>query len=173
MQSSSETIRRWIPQALWRALPDYFGPPDCQKQIRGKDGELYLTRYVLWGKAALGEGGEEPAHSGFLHLIHRPDADRDLHDHPWQWGASLILSGGYTEVRRGTWPSGDLTCKHEKSYKHGDLNVLRRGDYHRIASVEPNTWTLFLCGRVVGDWGFLSDGKHVPHVEYLTERGLL
>src|SRR4051812_9607864 len=33
----------------------------------------------------------------YVHEIHRPDVDRDLHDHPWAF-ASFILSGGYTEV---------------------------------------------------------------------------
>lgn len=52
-------------------------------------GELLMTRTELlrtpWGVL-------------HVHVFHASDAARDLHDHPWRF-ISLILWGGYTEVR--------------------------------------------------------------------------
>jgi hypothetical protein len=37
-----------------------------------------------------------------VHVFHTSDEGRDLHDHPWAF-TSLILFGGYTEVRPKQW----------------------------------------------------------------------
>jgi hypothetical protein len=52
-------------------------------------------------------------------------------------------------------------------FRVGDLNVIRPGDYHRIAEVRPNTWTLFFTGKKIGSWGFLTEQGHVDHERYL------
>lgn len=53
------------------------------------DNELYLRRWFItprsWKKRV------------FLHCILRPDEDRHLHDHPWNF-ATLVLKGGYDET---------------------------------------------------------------------------
>lgn len=131
-------------------------------QLRHADGSPYLTRHVLWGDDALETHAGAP-HSAFVHHIHTPDGDRHMHDHPWAWAAAIVLSGGYVERR---YDDDRPDYSYSRRYAVGDLNILRPGDYHSIVAVEPDTWTLFLCGRETQDWGFLVDGKHVPHAEY-------
>jgi hypothetical protein len=141
--------------ALGRALEG------CRKRDIIFGDSLYLRRFILWGS-----GGDEDTpvydgHSGFIHHIIRPDADRHLHDHPWAWSLGVILKGGYIEERQ----IGDRVVR--CTYREGDLNLLMPGTYHRIDTVEEGTWTLFLCGaKHSNSWGFLVNGKHVPHEEY-------
>ncbi len=130
--------------------------------IRHPCGAPYITRHVLWGISSLSEHDPECVSSAYVHALHTPDGDRHMHDHPWNWSCGLILSGGYTE-RRSVFGAAV-----ENTYRPGDLNVLRHGDYHSILRVLPDTQTLFLTGREISDWGFLVDGEHVPHREYLA-----
>jgi hypothetical protein len=56
------------------------------------EGELYLRRWYItprsWPKRV------------FLHCILRPDEERDLHDHPWNF-RTIVLKNGYDEVYYG------------------------------------------------------------------------
>jgi hypothetical protein len=129
------------------------------ERLYSPTGEKYLTRYVLirtrW--FAL-----------YLHRLHAPDPDRDLHNHPWR-ATSLILWGGYTELvthTRAPDPETRLTLA-ERMHLTGDLNRIRTSAYHRIVKVEPNTWTLVFAGRRFRRWGFLENGVHVDSDEYL------
>jgi hypothetical protein len=138
--------------------------------LRHPDGSPYLTRTVLWGADCLEtHDASIPSHA-FVHEIHSADGDRHMHDHPWKWAASVILSGGYTERRIGHWTSDGKTINWfpvvERTHRVGDLSLLNPKEYHSIVAVEPNTVTLFLCGREISDWGFLVDGEHVPHSAY-------
>jgi hypothetical protein len=144
-------VRSMIPPALRLAM---WKAPTWQ--LSHPDGSPYLTRHVLWGCDCLENHNQSVPSSGFIHEIHTPDSDRHLHDHPWEWAIAVVLAGGYREHRG--------TVAHK--YNVGDLNILRPGDYHSIVAVEPNTVTLFVCGRENYDWGFLVEGRHVPHREY-------
>lgn len=120
-----------------------------------KDGRPYLDRLRLV---------QTPLGSVYLHRIHRPDADRDPHDHPW-WFASLVLSGAYDEAvwddprqrfvtrcrRRGRW----------------SLRSLSRRQAHRITDVHGTLWTLVLTGPRRSSWGFWTDGGLVDWRDYL------
>ena len=105
------------------------------------DGELYLTRLNLI---------KTPWFSIKLHWIHRPDPDRDLHDHPW-WFISLVLRGGYMELE-----------SKDPARKRGEPRLVKRWNFknkttaHRIAEVKPNTLTLILSGPkdTAKEWGF-------------------
>lgn len=145
--------------ALGRALEG------CRKRDIVLDGSLYLRRYILWGNGGDENTPQYLGHSGFVHRIYRPDIERHLHDHPWTWGLAVILKGGYDEERQ----IGDRVVK--CSYREGDLNLLMPGTYHRISEVQEGTWSLFLCGaKHSNSWGFLVDGKHMPHEEYFRDR---
>jgi hypothetical protein len=114
-----------------------------------------------------------------IHHILRPDADRDLHDHPWH-ARTVILRGSYTEQRLleagdpaltqllldaaakiGTY--GDAWQATEYIDRNaGDTAELRHLEYHRIDSVsDGGVWTMFITSRWQGDWGFLVNGKKV------------
>ncbi len=135
--------------------------------LKKEDGSPYLTRYVLAGADCLENHDPSAPLHVFVHRIHCPDTDRHLHSHPWAWSVGVVLSGGYTERRAcGGWP--DV----ERTYRVGDMNILRPGDYHSIVAVLPDTVTLFMVGREISDWGFLVGGVHVPHREYLARAGV-
>jgi len=57
-------------------------------RLRGPDGLVPLAS----------KGTECDRFGVYLHCIDTPDPGVDLHDHPW-WFGSLVLYGGYTEVR--------------------------------------------------------------------------
>jgi hypothetical protein len=85
----------------------------------------------------------------YLHQFHRSDDDRALHDHPWLFNCSILLSGTYTEH---TIDAGGI---HRR-------RVLRAGAWrfrwgrapHRVELHAGQCWTLFITGPVVRAWGF-------------------
>ncbi len=91
------------------------------------------------------------------------DPDRDLHSHPWTRAISLILVGGYREERVDR--NGVRTIE---THRAGELNFLRGDEYHRVTLMGDGGWTLFCSIDRFQDWGFLVDGKHVSHRDYLA-----
>jgi hypothetical protein len=128
------------------------------------DGRPYLIRYILIGDRPSNVKGDR-LHKArprarlnvYLHNIQQPDADRYLHSHPWLWAKSRVLHGGYIELRPG-----------EARYvTAGGSMRLDPTDYHRIADVDPDTWTLFYTGQNCMPWGFLVPGDTRPkHVDW-------
>lgn len=80
----------------------------------------------------------------YLHRFVGSDPDRGLHDHPWSWARSLVLSGEYDEETR----SGIRTVRW--------WNKLTGDTFHRVILPPGRTeaWTLFMHGRYVKTWGF-------------------
>ncbi len=124
-------------------------------------GELYIERYYMGKPFGLGV---------FLHEYLDPDGDRQLHNHPWRWSIGIPLVGGYKEERlihicpilgvqfvlRNIWWLRP--------------NYIRGFDFHRIASVKPGTWTLFIHGKRLGGWAFLHEDDGVIQ-HYVTIEG--
>jgi hypothetical protein len=137
------------------------------REIIRYDGDLYLTRYKFLG--FMPNKKSWLPFSLYLHQFHRPDADEAPHNHPWKWSCSLILVGGYWEYRisantpaRTKW-KGPFT-----------LNWIPHGVYHMVTKMRfRKTWTLFLAGPRVSDWGFLVPNRgHVDWRTYLSEQGI-
>jgi hypothetical protein len=124
--------------------------------INGLDGSPYITRTLL------PRVGSERL---MIHHIHRPDADRWLHNHPWKWASFRIVSGGYVEERLvdGTIITNRL--------RPGDVNHLTHETFHRVVAIEPNTWTVGLIGERMQTWGFLVDGVLVESSQYFAQQG--
>lgn len=129
------------------------------------DGSKYLTRILLSRLLGL---KEKLGVGVYLHNFHREDIDRHLHNHPWKWAVSFVLSGSYDEerlvenlVHSGGW---DYTT-HVRRVRF--FNRLNRNDYHKVERLDGDVWTLFITGPRVQDWGFLVDGQHVPWKKYL------
>jgi hypothetical protein len=117
--------------------------------IDGERGEPYLERYYLFG--ALGW-------HAYLHRFVDSDPDRGLHDHPWGRALSLVLSGGYDEIRPCA-SDPDQTCT--RTLTPGRLNRLRGSDFHRVVLRRGQpAWTLFLHGPRVKGWGFVQHGEY-------------
>lgn len=117
--------------------------------LRDAGGFVYLDRW----------GVEVPRLGGILlHRIDRPDPGLDLHDHPWRF-RSLVLAGSYTE------DIGHGIARHRPRWSYAGHDLDER---HRIAHVEPGTWTLVVRGPHRQTWGFfLGNGNEwVPWNEY-------
>ncbi|MBK1631075.1 hypothetical protein CKO31_10045 [Thiohalocapsa halophila] len=127
--------------------------------IDGEQGEPYLERYYVAGLFGW--------HT-YLHRFVDSDPDRGLHDHPWGRAISLVLTGGYDELRFAHAPQDADTAtpitepplrrRHVRPWR---LNLLRGTDYHRVVlrGGRP-AWTLFLHGPRVKGWGFRRAGRY-------------
>lgn len=118
------------------------------REIKGDDGEPYLERYYI---------GRLFGVQAYIHRFVAPDPGRDLHDHPWAWAWSFILSGGYIERRQAGVGAPECVTYHEAP----GFNKLRGTDFHRIQHIYNTTnyddcWTLFIHGHNVKKWGFLQ-----------------
>ena len=128
------------------------------RMIDGEQGEPYLERYYL---ASLDRIGLMGWHA-YLHRFVDSDPDRGLHDHPWGRALSLVLTGGYDEVR---FAQGCSTAGQDRTLtrriRPGRINRLRGEDYHRVVLHGGRTaWTLFMHGPRVKGWGFLRNGDY-------------
>lgn len=109
------------------------------------DGSLYLRRFVL---------ARTPWGSAYLHHIVRSDADRCLHDHPWN-ALIVILWGGYQEEL-----SLPADGRVETILRRpGSVRRFPATTKHRVLLRERNgrevpAWTLCLVTRKVREWGF-------------------
>jgi len=116
--------------------------------------EPYLTRYYLFLKDR-----KWFPFNIFLHNFHKSDPD-DLHDHPWPF-ITIILKGGYWEhTPKGKFWRGA-----------GTINWAGSKSLHRV-ELEPglDTWTLFIPGPTVREWGFIDKGIWKRHDQYIAER---
>lgn len=120
---------------IWQRVPDRI--------IGGRDDPYMLRWWIYRNKAGF---------SAYLHRFLRSDDDRALHDHPFA-SCSILLRGCYLEHL------ADGQVKLRKPWRPWApwRLVLRRADAaHRIELVAgEQVWTLFLCGPVVREWGFL------------------
>lgn len=90
----------------------------------------------------------------YLHRFVGSDPARGLHDHPWPWAGSLVLSGWYYELTRN--------CTRKVSW----FNWLTGDSFHRVVlpcdplderMAERQCWTLFFHrAQYVKPWGFLN-----------------
>lgn len=159
--------------------------------LRRGDGSAYLTRW----------GFRSKWFSVYLHKLDAPDPGTDLHDHPWPF-VSIILRGGYVEqtwatataVLRARWATGAVGMairpddqfrgryvhhsargrwsRRYRKWPDTRINAMGLGRVHRIVSVEPDTWSLVLCGPKRTDrpanasWGFYTVDGYVDHHAY-------
>ena len=151
-----ELKRMWLKLCWWLAnnAKSHFS-------IR-PGGKPYIERFYLGNWFGIGV---------FLHQYLDQDGDRQLHNHPWRWALGIPLMGGYKEERLVH------ICPHQgvkfdlRNIWRFRPNYIRGFDFHRIASVKPGTWTLFIHGKRVGGWGFLLVEERVPsHPEEQEQR---
>lgn len=119
--------RRWA--LLERFEVPHFDQPDVNYLVRWR---LISTPFV----------------SIYLHRIGTPDSRPTLHDHPWSF-VSIILRGGYDEVRRDAFTGGTVVRRRRF------VNIMRRDDAHYIAHLlRVPTWSLLFVGRRRREWGY-------------------
>lgn len=130
-------------------------------RIISDDGTPYLERYYICTLFGV---------RFYLHRFVGSDPARGLHDHPWAWARSIVLSGWYFEERRDgklhkvRWfnkLTGDtfhrvILPKHDvwvtTHYEHG--NVTSSSQWVRC---DQPCWTLFFhAAEYSKPWGFLK-----------------
>jgi len=90
----------------------------------------------------------------WLHHFVRDDQERHVHDHPWP-AVSVILTGGYREEVGEV--AGDRMVMREREFSAPAINRIPATHRHRIAAVQPHTWTLMLVGKRTGrGWWFYN-----------------
>lgn len=126
------------------------------------DGANYIERYFV---------GEHKGIVAYLHRYTGNDSERHVHNHPWRWGFSFILRGGYTEQRFiDVCPEADESGCLTKKVKVKWFNWIGGNTFHRIIEAKPGTWTLVIHGGkprisakprnqiVRKGWGFFQRG---------------
>lgn len=134
--STFERVCRWLESKL----------PKTTITIQGKP---YLTRCYIFGR-------DRAWGNIYLHHFHSSDQGDELHNHPWEWGMSLIMAGGYSEEYRGEHNGIDGFPVLRREKRPGQLNLIRSGDFHRVDLHDEvrGAWTLFFAGPRTGEWGF-------------------
>lgn len=99
----------------------------------------------------------------YLHKFIRSDDDRALHDHPWL-NCSIILAGAYVEhiIEAGG-------INRRMTRRVGDIVFRRAKAAHRIEINVPS-WSLFITGPVVREWGFHCPNGWRAWREFVAER---
>lgn len=133
-----------------------------RRDIVGSQG-LYLSRFCIFGWMP-----DRPwpyALSCYLHRFVRPDADRELHNHPWKYALSVILVGGYTEERYGPYLRID-----KRVLRPFSINFIKADTFHRVATLhEHDCWSLFFTFKKSQTWGFKGlDGRFVNHRDFVS-----
>lgn len=139
--------------------------------IYREDGKPYLIRYSLFS-----------CHWFAVKIHHIMLSDYDcLHDHPWNF-ISIILKGGYTEIRKrfvAGWKeddfgNGNLFIGHENYstlYKPGSVLYRKATDAHALYLPEGKTaWTFVITFKKTRPWGFHTLTGWVPWRKYDTKQ---
>lgn len=126
------------------------------------NGRPYMQRYYA--------GETSDGHDLWIHRFLSCDGERHQHNHPFE-AQSAVLDGGYVEempdddylrLPSPLCPPKDLVeaiyrgeSWHSENYNARPISVF---DWHRIASVEPETWTLFIVApQRLPAWFFKND----------------
>lgn len=166
-------IDEHIHKFLWR-LTERF--PDRTRDLK-REGKLYLRRFYLTPRRRDKTGKDTENYMGFgiyLHYFYRGDVDYELHNHPWKRAVSFILAGGYFEERREEDFEGLRFLKVVRhDVKARRFNIIGANDFHRIIKKPdvPHTWSLFITGPRIQDWGFWDrfTHKYTSHKEFVNQ----
>jgi hypothetical protein len=128
--------------------PKRFGRVVIEQE---RDGvyQPYLDRVYLWRTRWF---------SIRFHKILMSDLDRHLHDHPWNW-FTFMVKGAYFEETAGG----------GRVIHAGMMNGHKAETGHKLTLLTPEVWTIFITGRHLREWGFLTENGWVHHKEYGNE----
>jgi hypothetical protein len=151
-QKDQKIIAKWEQQTGETYDPmkweEYPNPPKTWIRIipDRETNEPYLVRHYFINL--------RPLMRIVIHKFEKSDTDGGLHDHPWLFFGSWILEGGYWEHTE--------TGKHWRS--KGNIGFYGKTHFHRV-ELDPRknpgeTWTMFLMGPIVQDWGFKPFGTN-------------
>lgn len=126
------------------------------KTIKDMSGKKdYLHRWSLWFPGGI---------SLKLHKIVRTDEDRCEHDHPW-WFIRVILAGGYVESINGK----PFARKPWRPWAFWRIYPCLPSFKHRIIKLPAGSnWSLVLCGKSRGYWGFYTKAGWMPWQKFIN-----
>lgn len=163
---------------VWESSPHWYEQDAALAIIRGhftiihtRSGEaIYLPRFWITPPVLDEDGTFDASNSLMLHYFMLPD-EGALHDHPWDF-RTTVLVGGYLEERPHDWTTGSPygpRAVHTLPRVVGTTASRRATDLHRVASIQPGTWTLVRTGPKVRSWGFHPPGaKWIPWRDYIA-----
>jgi hypothetical protein len=169
-------VGRVLADGLWTALSGRR-----PRIIYGHDAKSeYLSRWYLVGSPRMPDGSEPFDRFGnprrgavddaglglYVHRFHRSDADRQAHNHPWQWALSFVIAGGYREERR----LGNRLVS--RIVPPLSFNFIGADDFHRVELLEHDAWSLFLVGPKVASWSFWDPrtGEVTPWRDFIAKK---
>jgi len=139
------------------------------------NGKPYLERYFA--------GTTADDYDVFVHHFLSADGDRHLHSHPRD-SYSLPVVGGYLEetTQGAHWRnpfmmnpgmvemlSSLITFPCLNHFDRMGMKVFCRHitvfDWHRIAEVKPNTWSLFIVGPEILPFWYFKNGDEIEAVK--------
>jgi hypothetical protein len=130
-------FNNWVFNFLKSKVVDKRNPD----LLIGELGKPYMRRWILIP--------HNRYFNIYLHHFLKSDDDRALHDHPW-CNASWLLQGEYMEVT----PEGSFHRKAGYFYKRQAQSLHRIVLFKDIAGNDIPSWTLFITGPKIREWGF-------------------
>jgi hypothetical protein len=133
----------------------------------------YMWRHYLVFKGHHGDSPSDHRYNAFLHNIRGSD-EPVYHDHPWPY-LTLILAGGYWEHTPIFDIGGVPIADSKKWYGPGSVIVSKPDHFHWLEMGKESTWTLFMRGKRVQEWGFrpLWSVEKTPWKEWTAKREAL
>lgn len=125
-------------------------------QVLGNGDDVYMRRWYIERSATEG--------NVHLHQTLRSDCDAEHHDHPWDNMSIWLRGTGHEEI---VGSDGSTTVLDRPP---GTVAFRHAQDRHRILIQEP-TWTLFLTGPKIREWGFLHEDGWMHNREFFKMRG--
>lgn len=118
--------------------------------------DVYMRRWYI----------ERSKQEGNVHLHEtlRSDYDAEHHDHPWDNMSIWLRGTGREEIVTG---DGSTVILERPP---GTVVFRNAQDRHRILIEEP-TWTLFLTGPKIREWGFLHESGWMHNQDFFRMRG--
>lgn len=150
-------------------LITWLRPDRLPDEVIGGEDRPYIERWHIFRKWKI-----KVLENVYLHRILRSDDDRALHDHPW-WNVSVVLQGGYYEVMPAVPDLYIYGWRNTIKKWRGIGSIVFRSSkaIHRLelpAHAPRETWTLFITGPKVKEWGFFCPRGWIHHT-FFGEKG--
>jgi len=131
-----------------------------------KDDKTGTTGLVSWTRRPIARLLQALDIAVRIHVILRSDNDRHPHSHPWNY-VSVVLRGGYFEH---TYDEQGKPIN-SKWYGPGSVLYRRASSLHRLWLPDgESATTLFITGRWLQVWGFMTSDGLIKHSDYSAWR---
>lgn len=112
----------------------------------------HILRIPVWRK-----DGKWYSIRADIHKICHADQKECFHSHP-AWSIRIVLWGGYIEENLTDNWGRKLDYRRMWSWYAPSIGIIAPNFAHRISSVEPNTFTLWIRGPIVAPVNLIGSG---------------